>query len=234
MDFKKILLIACSLVALASCSKNSSGPEPEKPFEDPTAAKLIFPENLKECIEGEVVDKFLSNVVFRWNASENSDSYEVNVQALDTKNVLKINTKTNEAEITIKRGTYYKWFVISKSSESGTNATSETWHFYNAGEGSISHAPFPADAVSPVSGSEISPISGKIDLEWNTSDIDDDIVGYNVFFGTDSTLVESLATTEEKKLSVDVTSGTTYFWSVETKDSSNNVSRSDAFSFKVK
>lgn len=234
MGFKNILLLTASLIALASCSKNSSEPNPENTIEEPTAAKLIFPENYKECNEGEVLDEFQSSVFFRWNASENADSYEVNVQTLDTKTVSKIDVKTNEAKIIIKRGTAYKWFVISKSSESGTTAQSETWQFYNAGEGSVNHAPFPANAVSPKPGSEINQVSGKIDLKWETTDIDGDIARYKLFFGTDNPPVGEIGTITDKKISVEVISGNTYFWSVETVDNSNNVSQSDVFNFRVK
>ena len=222
--------------------ENPDGENPDEQDSDedivinhPKSTILIFPENNKECTEGVTVNENESRILFEWNISENTDLYELNVQNLNTNIVSKIEVETNEAELTLEKGTPYKWHVTSKSNEENTEvATSEIWQFYNAGEGDINHVPFPADVVYPAIASKLENTTTNVVLEWSANDLDEDIVEYQLLFDTVNPPIVSLGTTTTSvKEVLDITTNTTYFWQIITKDSKNNSSNSEVFWFKV-
>jgi hypothetical protein len=101
------LLLVFSL--LLSCGGDSGDgdvnatPEPE-PVPAPSATTLIFPDNNAECNEGEILSDTRSRVLFQWNASQNTDSYQVNLRNLNNNSVALTTSNTNEAAITLLRG----------------------------------------------------------------------------------------------------------------------------------
>ncbi|MDF4203985.1 hypothetical protein PXD56_13510 [Maribacter sp. SA7] len=236
---KYITVSLFSSLLLASCGGSSDNETPVEPVAplviDPGAATLVFPEDNTECNEGiiNVNDETKSTVTFEWSASENTDSYEVKVKNLETGSITTATSTTNQKEVSINRGTPYEWYVISKANGTSSTATSETWSFYNQGQGIENYAPFPAIAISPQRGSTISSTNLTITLEWSTSDVDDDIVSYEVLFDTTETPITSLGSTTESNIDVTVGAGTTYYWKVITTDSFDNTSTSELFEFRV-
>lgn len=225
------LLLLSSFIILVSCSKGSNDGDGDG--KTPTKVSLVFPENNKKCTEGNVINPLESTVTFQWNASQNTDSYEVNLKNLDTKTTATIVSQTNSATIRLQRGTAYEWFVISKSNLSTSSATSDTWRFYNQGQGVQNYAPFPAEAVAPTRGKLLN-TAGTISLEWKGADVDNDIENFEVFFGTTAVPTTSLGKTQQSKISATVTATKTYYWSVKTTDKAGNSSNSEVFDFKVK
>ncbi len=225
-----------TLFLLAACGGNSSGEDTPPPLvvAAPSATTLVFPEDNTECNEGVIseTDETKSAVTFQWNASENTDTYEVNLRNINTNTTTKTNSSSEDATITIDRGTPYEWFVISKANGTNETASSAKAKFYNQGPGIENYAPFPAEAVNPVRGSTI-PSATSVNLQWATSDIDDDIVGYAVFFGTETDPTTEIGSTEESNLDAAIASGETYYWRVVTTDSQNNTSTSEIFEFGV-
>ena len=225
-----------TLFLLTACGGNSSGEDTPPPpaVAAPSAATLVFPEDNTECNEGVIseTDETKSAVTFQWNASENTDTYEVNLRNINTNTTTKTNSSSEDATITIDRGTPYEWFVISKANGTNETASSAKAKFYNQGPGIENYAPFPAEAVNPVRGSTI-PSATTVNLQWTTSDIDDDIVGYAVFFGTETDPTTEIGSTEESNLNAAIASGETYYWRVVTTDSQNNTSTSEIFEFGV-
>ena len=64
--------------------------------------------------------------------------------------------------------------------------------------------------------------------------MDNDIIEYEVFFGTTPTPTTSIGTVADDSLSdVAVASGNTYYWKVITEDSIGNTSESEVFQFRV-
>ena len=219
---------------LLSCGKTepvSVGPEPVVP--DPLAAVLVFPDNNTECNEGNILNETQSSVTFRWNASQNTDSYELNLRNLNNNNVSTTNASTNEATITLLRGTPYEWFIVSKANETVVTASSEKWKFYNQGPGIENYAPFPAVVISPLRGSTVTSTGGNITLEWNGSDVDNDITEFDILFGTENIPSTLLGTTSDSTIDATVVSGQIYYWRVITKDSEQNSSESEIFEFRV-
>lgn len=231
------ILLFLSTAILISCGGGGSGgddgPDPEPMATPPSAASLVFPDDDEECNEGVIVSDTQSTVTFQWNASENTDTYEVNLRNLNTNNTTRTNATTNEAPITISRGTPYEWFVVSKANGVAATASSPTWRFYNQGLGIENYAPFPAEVVSPARGITLEN-AGDITLEWTASDVDSDIVSYEILFGTDTTPVTSIGTTAELSMNVTIDAGQVYYWRVLTTDSQNNTSQSEIFEFNVR
>ena len=223
-------LMAC---VLASCGKNDSNDTPKPdPVPKPSAATLVFPDNGTECNEGNILNETQSEVTFQWNASQNTDTYEVNIRNLDSNASSKTTVSTNEAVVTLLRGFPYEWYVVSKASGTSETASSDKWKFYNQGPGVENYAPFPADVVSPLRGSSVSD-SGLVTLEWQGSDVDDDIDGYEILFGTDEIPSNSIGTTSNSTMDATIVSGEVYYWVVITTDSAGNSSKSEVFDFRV-
>ena len=224
------------LFLLMACGGESStdGTPPPLVVAAPSAATLVFPADNTECNEGVIsgTDETKSAVTFQWNESENTDSYEVNLRNINTNTSTKSNSTTNDATITIERGTPYEWFVVSKANGTNETASSTKAKFYNQGPGIENYAPFPAEAINPARGATIAS-AASVNLQWTASDIDDDIVGYTIFFGTETNPTTELGTTEESNLDAPITSGTTYYWFVISTDSQSNSSTSEIFEFAV-
>jgi len=227
-------LIGIALLLVSCGGGDSPPPEPPPPVvvTPPSAATLVFPDNNTECNEGTVVNESQSTVLFQWNASQNTDTYEVNLRNLDNNNTAKTNASTNEALITLLRGTPYEWFVVSKANGTNVVATSASWKFYNQGPGVENYAPFPAEVVSPARGSSVG-ATGTITLEWTGSDVDNDLADYDIYFDTSSSPTTLLGTTEETSMDASITANTVYYWRVVSRDSQGNTSQSEIFEFRV-
>ncbi len=229
---KKALLFLIILYLVSGCAKDDS--KPDDTTEIPTAATLIFPYESSLCNEGTDITDTQCTVHFEWEAGEYTDEYELNVKNLNTGSASASQASTTGYSLVLDRATPYAWFVVSKSTSVSDTAHSETWKFYNAGEAVESYTPFPADIITPAMAETLSAPTGLITLDWTGGDVDGDIVGYDVYFGTVSPpgiMVTSI--TESMVSDVSVASNTIYFWRVITKDSQGNTSDSGIYQFRV-
>lgn len=231
---KKLIysLIVLMFLSCSSEGSDDSGPDVPTP-KNPEAAVLVYPEQNSECTTGTNVTVTNSTVEFEWNVSKNTDSYELNLKNLELGSTTTHTASSNKISIELLKGTPYSWFIVSKSNSVTNTAKSQTWKFYNAGDGSVSYAPFPAEAVSPINNENIA-TTDKVTLDWNGSDVDNDIATYDVYFGT-GTAPSSIKTdhTESSLADVAVSSATTYYWYIITKDDQGNTSQSETFKFNV-
>ena len=207
-------------------------PDPQPVVNNPTAATLVFPESNSECTEGSNITATESTIEFKWSEAMHADSYSLELKDLSTGSITKQSTSNTKISLRIKRGIPYSWSVISKSNSTSNTAKSTTSKFYNAGAGTESYAPFPAELVTPALGSEVE--GDEVNLDWTGSDIDNDIESYDVYFGESKNPVLYSAEIEESILNnVAITSGKTYYWKVTSKDVTGNISTSEVFKFKV-
>lgn len=211
---------------------NSGNPDPDPVVPAPKAATLVFPEHNTECNEGTNLTNTTSDVNFQWSFAADADSYEVRVMNLNDNTELVETTASDTITMTILRGTPYSWHVVSKASGTNATANSEMATFYNAGEAVENHAPFPATAEYPEMGQSID--HGSTLLSWETSDIDDDIVQYEVYYGTETPPDNKISDTNESQLEVTTVEGTTYFWKIITNDAAGNSTASQIFEFRTK
>jgi hypothetical protein len=223
----RVILIVFIGLLFTTCKKDSPKP--------PSAAVLIFPEQNSLCTTGVSITPTSSRVEFIWQTANNTNTYELRVTNLLTDITQTVNTQATSAELTIEKGSQYSWQVITRNTQVQETASSATWLFFNAGS-QITHAPFPAQIVAPLSGaSVVSDINSEIELDWSGADVDDDIVGYEIFLDTVSppqVLVASPAATVSS-IKVNTLPNTVYYWKVITRDAKGNTSDSGVYSFRA-
>jgi len=222
-----IALIA-GLFLITACAKKKQ----DVVVPDPGQATLTFPAKNSACTTGVLISATESSITFTWNSSAGTDSYELNIKNLVTGTTATHTSPTNQLPVILPRNTPFSWFITSKSNRSTATAQSETWKFYNAGPGTTSHPPFPADNLSPSFGQALPATTGAVNLTWASSDPDTDIVAYDVYFGTSATPGVYKSAIADKFLnSVPIKPGTTYYWKVITKDLQGNTSDSGNYQF---
>ncbi|NHF58556.1 hypothetical protein FK220_004355 [Flavobacteriaceae bacterium TP-CH-4] len=239
MKLLKITILIGAMLSFTACSKSNGGDSEIDPPRlpgggggDPDGVSLIFPENNSECTEGVVRNDLQSSVTFEWEAGESVDSYELHLRNLESNSSATTTSQNNEVTIDLERGRPYEWFVVSKKEGTDESPSSAKWRFYNQGPGVENYAPFPAEAIAPTRGQTVNATTSIV-LEWQGSDVDNDIVGFEVLFDTNPSPATSLGTTSQNSIDANVGSGQTYFWRVITKDAAGNTSRSEVFDFIV-
>ncbi|WP_423998806.1 hypothetical protein [Maribacter sp. IgM3_T14_3] len=223
---KKSGFLVFLLLILQSCGVDSDVLEYAK---DQINITLIFPEDDSECTEGIIVSDTQSELVFEWSDENDNSPYILHLTSLVSSQTELIESDNTYIAITLDRGVAYSWFVTGK-----INSTSEIWNFYNEGPGLESTIPYPATAISPVSGASISQTSTSVNLIWNSEDPDDDIVSYDLFFGeAKDPQLYGTDVTETRFNDIPVEAGKIYYWKIITKDSIGNESTSEVFTFSV-
>ncbi|MGB5418789.1 hypothetical protein [Algibacter sp.] len=231
--FKFLMFGSFLSLAVFNCSGSSSDDNPDpKVIDPPAAASLSFPNQNSECTEGSNFTSTESDVTFDWSDALNAETYDLVLKNLETQTTSNYSSSSSQLTIKVLRATPYSWFIISKNSGTET-AQSPTWKFYNAGEAATAYAPFPAELVNPSMGTSLSSVTMSVSLQWSGTDVDSDIKEYDILFGTVNPPENNQGTVESMSLSVNVTSGNTYYWRVITKDSQNNNSESEIFQFKI-
>ena len=232
-------LYILSFVLIISCSaEDDSGtttpPVTQQPTPTPTPqvpapgkSGLSAPENNEVCYEGEEVDDTNSSVTFSWEASSDTDSYDLQITNQETNQTQTESgiTSTSKA-VTLATDVSYSWKVASKANDTSDTTDSDTWQFYLAGDGQENYAPFPATILSPTSGAAVDASNGLVTLSWEGNDPDEgDSLTYTIYFDeVDGLQDPQTANTNitETSLEVEVESGTTYFWRVKTSDGTSS------------
>ena len=226
---KKIIFIFCLVFLQYGCDKDSTDPDI---INNPSIVTLVFPFENSLCNVGTDVTPTESTVLFEWQASANTNSYTLVVKNISTGDSASHQTTNTELAVTIARATQHQWYVISNALPQ--TAQSAKWSFYNAGEGVQSYAPFPASNMNPPFAVTLATTSQSfVDLSWVGSDIDNDIEGYDVYFGT--TTSPEIYVNDQSESQVDnvpIEANTIYYWKVITKDSQGNTSDSGLYQFK--
>ncbi|TFF36853.1 fibronectin type III domain-containing protein [Mucilaginibacter psychrotolerans] len=223
-------------ILLAGCGKGKKGDNPAPPDpKPPVAAELVFPEQNSTCISGDIISIAQSTVTLKWKAALNADSYAVIIKNLLTGDTQTLSSSSAQISVTLQRNTPFSWLVRSKSNALAATADSETWKFYNSGDGVRAYAPFPVDEMLPATGTFVSVTGNKVTLSWQGSDTDNDITGYDVYFGTTETpgLFKSNLTAAVLN-DIALSTGIRYYWKVVTHDSKGNTSTSEVADFTTK
>ena len=227
-------LYILSFVFIVSCSAedDDSGtttppvtqqpaPAPTPQVPSPGKSSLSAPENNEVCYEGEEVDDSNSEVTFSWDASSDTDSYDLVITNQETSQSQTESgiTSTSKA-VTLATDVSYSWKIVSKANDTSDTTDSDTWQFYLAGDGQENYAPFPATILSPSSGAAVDTNNGSITLSWEGNDPDEgDSLTYTIYFDEVDGLQDPIEEdSSETELEVSVESGTTYYWRVKTSD----------------
>lgn len=226
MKWSVIFLLMGGLL-VSGCKDDDDSPAP-------LAAQLVFPEENSECTDGVSLNATQSSVTFMWEPARYADTYQLTVTNLTDGSAQQFSAGTaTSVAVTLLKATPYSWRVTSFSGKSSKTAQSPLWSFYNAGEGIISHIPFPASALYPVQGATVFPPGGEVQLQWQAADLDNDIAGYEVFIDTVSPPAISAGTTTATSLEVVVAAATIYYWRIITHDTQGNSSYSEIFQFRT-
>lgn len=228
----KALLVFIASVLIISCSSDNGG-NPSY-FTTPGQAMLSLPLNNQQCEVGEVTGD-MAVVTFSWEESSDTEKYNLEITNLVTGDVtLNVGLPTDSTKVRLSRGYPYSWKVTSRNS--GDEVTeSELWKFYLAGEGESNTVPFPATLLSPLSGVTVTPVDGKVTLEWESSDSDGDDVTFTVFADTvdgNQDVPDEWKGIMESSIDISVQPGTVYYWHIETSDGVNT-SISSTYTFKT-
>ena len=233
-------LYILSFVLIISCSAEDDGgtstpppttqqpkPEPAPSVPAPGKSSLSAPENNEVCYEGEAVDASNSAVTFSWDASSDTDSYDLQITNQETNQIqTESGITTTSKAVTLATDVSYSWKVVSKANDTSDTTSSDTWQFYLAGDGQENYAPFPATITSPTSGAAVDPSNGLVTLSWEGNDPDEgDSLTYTIYFDeVDGLQDPQTANTNitENSLEVEVESGTTYYWRVKTSDGTSS------------
>lgn len=227
-------LYTLSFVLIVSCSEDDDdsgtttpavtqqpAPAPTPQVPTPGKSSLSAPENNEVCYEGEEVDDRNSEVTFSWDASSDTDSYDlvINNQETSQSQTESGITSTSKA-VTLATNVSYSWKVVSKANDTSDTTESDTWQFYLAGDGQENYAPFPATILSPTSGAALDSNNGSITLSWEGNDPDEgDSLTYTIYLDEVDGLQDPIEEdSSETELEVSVESGTTYYWRVKTSD----------------
>jgi len=217
---------------VAGCGGGKQEPQAILP---PEKVSLLFPVKDELCTQATVLSSTQSTIIFKWTAADHATSYDVNVKNLLTQVLITQNTTATSLSLTLQRNTPYSWTVVSKSTESSVAPNSDSWKFYNSGPGTISYAPFPAELLLPALGQTIVATNGKVKLDWSGSDVDGDIINYDVYFGTKSDPALLAKEVKNSELEgVDAVVGQLYFWKIISRDANGNTSSSSVYQFTVK
>ncbi len=223
-----IVTLLCIGLLIIGCKKKAAPKSPE-------IAVLIFPDRNSECTTGIDLSDSAREVEFRWQAANNTDSYIIRVTNLNENTTQSITTSTTSAKLPLQKGTPYSWGVTSKNDAVVATVQSETWLFYNAGA-QTTYAPFPAEIVKPKNGASVlKDINNDVLLKWIGADVDNDIIGFDIYFSTENPPENLIASpsSEMTSIKVPVITNTIYYWRVVTKDTEGNTSDSGVFDFRA-
>ncbi len=223
----RVVIIVFISLLFTACKKDSPKP--------PSAAVLTFPLQNSLCTTGVSITPTTSRVEFKWQTADNTNTYELRVTNLLSDITQTVTTQSTSAELIIEKGAPFSWLVITRNTEVQETASSTTWQFFNAGS-QITHTPFPAQIIAPLSGaSVVRDINGEIVLEWSGADVDNDIVGYEIFLDTVSPpqVLAASPAASVSSIKINTIANTVYYWKVITKDAEGNSSDSGIFSFRA-
>lgn len=227
---KSIQLLIPGVLLLAACSSSKKS-DPTPP--DPQQATLLSPAQNALCNQGTPQGPGQSSVTFQWGKATAADTYELDIKDLLDGSISTYSTSATELQVTLKQNTPYSWSVISRSDKTAQTATTAPWKFYNSGPGTVDYAPFPAELTAPAFNTSITASAGSISLSWSGADVDGDALSYDLYFGTTPSPPKFKSAISTTTQDVQISSGSTYYWKIVTKDSGGNSSESAVSMFRV-
>tara|TARA_R110001583_G_scaffold31233_3_gene107058 strand:+ start:6935 stop:7630 length:696 start_codon:yes stop_codon:yes gene_type:complete len=229
---KKFIYIIILGTLLWSCG-GSGGDNPPVVIENkaPSTPTLIYPSSNLLCIE--------NSISFKWNASTDPDAgdtvtYQIQIAKDNsfTQIVESISNTSTTRDITLEKGVAYYWRVSAKDTKNNTSSYSIVNSFYTEGNGVSNYLPFSAEIVSPNLNAVVQ--TNSTTLTWNASDVDNDPLSFDVYFGTDNPPATKTASNlTNKSLAVNLTSATTYYWKIIVKDDKGGETIGQVWNFKT-
>jgi len=214
------------LILCIGCRKE---PEPL-----PAKALLLLPRNNEICADGLIISNSRSQILFKWEASKNTDSYTLSIKNLENGQLSTHNTDKTQLTIELDRNSAYSWFISSKNTKIAKEISSDLWKFYNPAPAQTSFSPFPAELIAPRYAETIPLTQEKVTLRWSATDPDGDIDSYDIYLGNSNVPPLFRSGLKQPVLAdLQLDRNKTYYWKVNTRDSKGNRSNSDVYVFKL-
>lgn len=229
--FKIWALIIVSIFICSCGGSDDEMPIPEPINNAPNAPLISTPANNLLCI---------SNVVeFIWAIATDPDGDNVNYQLQIatnnqfTENVFNSPNITGTSyQLTLYKGVAYYWRVKTIDSKGLSGEYSNIFQFYTEGDGDSNHIPFAPNVVTPALHQIIQ--TSTTQLKWSASDVDNDPLTFDVYFGTvnpPTTIVAENLTTNSLDVSLDPS--TNYYWRIIVNDGKEGKSIGQVWNFKT-
>tara|TARA_R110001632_G_scaffold67516_4_gene158524 strand:- start:933 stop:1592 length:660 start_codon:yes stop_codon:yes gene_type:complete len=212
----QILAIAISVCTLLGCEGKFEITNSLEP------ATLLEPLNNERCF-GTQLDEGKIRVAFDWEDLDQITEYTINYEDAVTGLSNSLTTQESFISIDLEPGTLYTWNVVVSDAFGNSAKSEEDFNFYTEGLSEANHVPFPASISFEENG------NSNITINWEGSDLDNDIDYYQVFFSRENPPSQIIDNTSENSLSVDVVSGSTYYLNIITFDENGNFSESRSF-----
>jgi hypothetical protein len=214
---KKSFLILASFILISCGGSDDDEPTitpPTDANEPPSVPVLIAPSDGLLCTD--------LSLDFSWNSSSDPDgdaiSYVIQVatnnsfsENLQTKSISGTSTTFN-----LLTGKAYYWRVSAKDSKNNSSNYSTTRKFYSEGEGVSNHLPYAATLISPDLDSKLN--TNATTLEWSSSDVDNDPLAYDIYFGEVTNPAMVLENSSSTSYEVNLEANTIYYWKIIVKD----------------
>lgn len=232
---KKVLYILVFSFIAISCSSGSGDDDSsggQSSDSTPSVPQLVFPSQDQLCID--------NTLNFTWNASTNEDGSSVIYTfeiATDNQfsNIVASEIQTATSKIvTLEKGMAFYWRVKSKSTKNVESAYSSISQFYTEEIPNTNNLPFSPANVTPFVGQNFDGVS-TISLEWTASDVDNDPLMFDVYFGKDKSAL-TLVSENTEDTTLEVTADTAdiiYYWQITAKDDKGAETSSPIWDFKV-
>ncbi|MCI9844582.1 fibronectin type III domain-containing protein [Flavobacterium pectinovorum] len=226
---KNFISLSILTLLFISCSGGDDNSDTENTA--PTVPVLTLPADNKLCVDNTV------NLEWKKSTDKNKDEiyYQIEI-ALDNQFEQIIQTtesSSNSQQIELNKNTAYYWRIKATDSEGLSSAFSKTYKFYTAGDAVVNHLPFAPELVSPAVNITLNNTTAA--LKWNATDADNDILSYDVYFGSvnpPTTKIKENYTS--KTADVTLQPAKEYFWRIVAKDNKGGETVGQIWKFKSK
>jgi len=229
---KKFLYIAIIGMVIWSCGGDGDDPPPPPENQAPSTPNTIYPANNELCIN--------NAVNFQWNASTDPEgdaiTYLVEVSKSNSFSPLEDSKtiSTTSTTITLDKGISFYWRITAKDSKGLSSDASSSNGFYTEGEGVSNYAPFSPVLVAPNLNETVQEITAN--LQWTASDVDNDPLKYDVYFGTVNPPSSTAVSSNQDATSYTTTTlspSSTYYWKIVAKDNNGGQTIGQVWNFKT-
>ncbi len=202
---------------------------------DTFAAILEFPVDVIPCSAIPLENRLLTGkniVTFEWEeANEKIDYYNLFLINNNTLELVILRTTNTSMDVEVEVNTSYSWYVNTFFENNPLTKTSLTSNFMIESSSFSVHPPNAAMPNNPKRGERID--SGFVNLSWECTDRDDDIIHYEVILDTKYPPIQAIGITENTELAFSVDSDTIYYWMINAEDSQGNITSSEVFQFRT-
>lgn len=229
--FKIWTIITVSVFLFACSGSDDNTPDPQPINNAPDKPIITTPSNNLLCID---------NIVqFQWQAATDPDGDNVSYQlqiATNNQFTENVQNSSNIAgtsyQLTLNKGVAYYWRVKTIDSKGLSSDYSNTFQFYTEGDGGSNHIPFAPNIVAPKMYEIIQASTAQ--LEWTASDVDNDPLTFDVYFGTvNPPTTKVLENHSALTYNVTLNPSTIYYWKIDVNDGKGGKSIGQVWNFKT-